>query len=353
MAKYLIQGETLTAIANKIRVYISKIGDNTHTIDPNVVAEDKTFKENSIKVHYIEDFDSGELSFEDYVKAHYGDIIGFDYIKNAEECTVPVIYFYNEEEEYTEPHFYVGMDIINDEIYDKWRKIELTDGEGGDIGSSTSQHNYTWDSDRKKYVYTNRVVVCSDENDGPMSPVDFPGKIEQVYNAGYEEGVKHGNGSGVPSDSVVGTWVFNDDISTTIDFDLSVDVAFMSNGSIFNKFQIQNTSSSGDCFISYGLKYDGDAYFEQTVYRSATSLWEVVDISFRTITFLSDPLHAEQIGYPADYNYDFLSWLKANAAKIGDGSSSGGGGLPAVYEVATIDDLPTSTIEGSIGIVGG
>ena len=33
MAEYVIQGETLTAIANKIRQYTTVVGNNTHIID--------------------------------------------------------------------------------------------------------------------------------------------------------------------------------------------------------------------------------------------------------------------------------------------------------------------------------
>jgi hypothetical protein len=68
-------------------------------------------------------------------------------------------------------------------VYDKWRKIETTDG---NEGSPNPEENYTWDSHLKNYIYTNRVVEGA--QDGMIAPQEFPAKIEEVYNYGSTYG---------------------------------------------------------------------------------------------------------------------------------------------------------------------
>lgn len=63
-------------------------------------------------------------------------------------------------------------------VCDKWRKIEYFD-ENYDLSNTY----YTWDSEAKNYVYTDRIVVQSDEAE-KFSPLDFPEKIVEVYQNG-------------------------------------------------------------------------------------------------------------------------------------------------------------------------
>lgn len=115
--------------------------------------------------------------------------ISYDYRANNEGVVVPVIYKTSSEggcgikalgeedsPDILEPFFYVGTVVIDGSVYDKWRKIEF--------GLKTQETRiFTWDSDSRLYVYTNRVVVG-----GRIRPEDFPEKISEVYGAGYKAG---------------------------------------------------------------------------------------------------------------------------------------------------------------------
>ena len=187
MADYLIKGKTLTAIADKIRVYTTTIGNSTHTIDTSVIESGSKFIQGAVQVYYHEDVDSDHLNVADYSdpEGYHGGVGEFKYLENLEGNIVPVIYMDENVGDFTEPYFYLGVDIINGEIYDKWRKIELTDADGGE---ATDEYNYTWTSDAKNYIYTNRIVICTNDEDELISPSDFPNQIEEVYNKGYRDG---------------------------------------------------------------------------------------------------------------------------------------------------------------------
>ena len=181
---YLIQGETLTAIADRIRSYTSVVGNSTHIIDDEFLSNVHHLVQGAVLVLYYENVDSIDfiLGNCDYPDEYDGGANGCDYLQNAEGNTVPVIYLGLND---TEPYFYVGVEIINGMDCDKWRKIELTDGDGGE---ATDEYNYTWTSERKKYIYTNRIVICSNEVNESISPTDMPSKIDEVYDAGAANG---------------------------------------------------------------------------------------------------------------------------------------------------------------------
>lgn len=185
---YLIQGETLTAIADRIRSYTSVVGNSTHIIADEFLSNVNHLAQGAVLVLYYENVDSIDFILDncDYPDEYDGGANGCDYLQNAEGNTVPVIYLGLND---TEPYFYVGVEIINGMACDKWRKIELTDGDGGE---ATDEYNYTWTSERKKYIYTNRIVICSNEEDELLSPSDFPTKIDEVYENGYEKGSNNG-----------------------------------------------------------------------------------------------------------------------------------------------------------------
>ena len=185
---YLIKGETLTAVADRIRSYTSVVGNSTHTIDDKFLSNTHFLVQGAVLVLYYENVDSIDFILDncDYPDEYDGGADGCDYLQNAEGNTVPVIYLGLND---TEPYFYVGVEIINGMACDKWRKIELTDGDGGE---ATDEYNYTWTSERKKYIYTNRIVICSNEEDELLSPSDFPTKIDEVYENGYEKGSNNG-----------------------------------------------------------------------------------------------------------------------------------------------------------------
>jgi hypothetical protein len=69
-------------------------------------------------------------------------------------------------------YFYIGIDTINNEVCDKWQKIELYDDEGN---PANDDNNFTWTSSAKNYIYTNRITTwLYPENQDKYSPLDFP-----------------------------------------------------------------------------------------------------------------------------------------------------------------------------------
>ena len=187
MSEYLIQGETLTAIADKIRTYLNIVGDNTHKIKEELTTPGMTFVQDAIQVYFYEDIDNINM-FQNSVaylagEAYKGGINAYNYLTNNEGKLVPVIYSMEDDQARSDPYFYVGTDEIFGEVYDKWRKIETTDG---NEGSPNPEENYTWDSRLKNYIYTNRVVEGA--QDGMIAPQEFPAKIDEIYEMAFLAG---------------------------------------------------------------------------------------------------------------------------------------------------------------------
>ena len=110
-------------------------------------------------------------AYSDYDSSYYrpDDIfVAYDYLKNNNGVTVPVIYktdteYVSEGPDYDDPFYYSGKETIDGVTYDTWRKI-CADG------------SITWDSTNTVYVYTNEIVT---ENDGTTF---FTGSITPTSN---------------------------------------------------------------------------------------------------------------------------------------------------------------------------
>lgn len=193
MPEYLIQEQTLKSTADKLREYIHPIGDNTHVINSDFVEVFATdtvrglLVQGSAEVFYYENIDdeSGFILSE-YVSEdpYHGGIAYYAYLPNQNGDVVPVVYLLENNDLFTEPCFYVGTEEIDGTSYDKWRRIETTDREGGTAGPD----NYTWEADREAYFYTNRIVQIADGADVLISPLKFPEKISEVYDRGVADG---------------------------------------------------------------------------------------------------------------------------------------------------------------------
>jgi hypothetical protein len=84
--------------------------------------------------------------------------------------------------ENVDKYVYEGKAIIEEEegekIYDKWSKYNGYETEPGEEGTNL----YTTP---KFYVYTNEVISISEG----INPLDYPEKIDEVYETGYTNGV--------------------------------------------------------------------------------------------------------------------------------------------------------------------
>lgn len=164
MAEYLIQEETLIATADKIREklgILSLYGFDSKYIDGNGNLTQE------ITVYYTKYIDSPE-GYDDQVGSSDFNFVRYAYFINNEGKTVPVL-LDDYDIERADPHYYEGTETINGVVYDKWRKL--------------STDKYAWDNDAKCYKYTNIIV-----NINKYSPADFPSKIDEVYDDGYNDG---------------------------------------------------------------------------------------------------------------------------------------------------------------------
>jgi hypothetical protein len=169
--RFFINRETLTATADTIRTCLNA---SRYSIDPSVDYGNGTLLRNSVTVYSSEWIDADDI--DGYLK-ETDVFVAYDFLADNTGAVVPVIYK-TDISEYTEDvvdtndvYFYQGTAILDGNTYDKWRKIEL----GGE--------EFTWQSSQKSYIYTNIIVV-----DNGIDPVDFPSKIEDVYEAGIQEG---------------------------------------------------------------------------------------------------------------------------------------------------------------------
>lgn len=182
MVEYLIKKETLEATADEIRSCINGTPAKYSFIS-SVDDGNGRFIENSVTIGYYEYVDYNGSNYNKNIpegKQNDG-FIAYDYLPNNEGIIVPVIYKANvtitdpEDEyygaDYEDTFFYEGEEFIDGQNYNKWRKIEIGDTEFG------------WDKTAKQYVYTN-IIVANNE----ISPVDFPSKVREVYEAGAISG---------------------------------------------------------------------------------------------------------------------------------------------------------------------
>lgn len=173
MAEFLIQGETLTAVADKIRSYTE---ESKYSINENAISNEGALAQDSVVVYYTEYVDSQNVDYTGVLEGGTPDdtFVGYGYLSNNDNVIVPVIYKdgTGEGPDLEEPFFYCGTAVVNGTTYDKWRKIE-TQWDGV----------FTWAADGKKYAYTNVIVL-----ENGINPVDMPQRIVDVYNVGHAAG---------------------------------------------------------------------------------------------------------------------------------------------------------------------
>ena len=99
MAEYLIQGDTLSAMADTIRDCLNL---NKYTIDPSVIESDGVLVTDSVTQHYIEYIDS-EFQSEGVKNYSRFSLLGYDFLENNKGITVPVLY---PDRSYDEPDYY-------------------------------------------------------------------------------------------------------------------------------------------------------------------------------------------------------------------------------------------------------
>ena len=194
--EYLIKGETLDAIGNKIREYVD-VNSKQGELDPTLVYPDGTIDQGAINAYYEEYIDSSGTK--DYGIRTVDEILfeAYDYLENNDGTVVPVLYEYFEDELCTnQPYYYEGTSDIDGVTYDKWRVIEL--------GNDT----FNWDSVEKKYTYTNRVIINK-----KIPTANIPDEIENVYNKGYEDGNAGAGAGGKPV--LYGSYILKESIDYT------------------------------------------------------------------------------------------------------------------------------------------
>lgn len=153
----------------------------------------------------------------------------------------------------------------------------------------------------KRYVNGEWVVI-----DNPDNYVDIimNGKVigvMEVDSIAPGEQVEEWDGSGVvieeiATESIIGTWVFNEEFPVAIDKVSYADrftyaVNFVSNGVSYTSIMIYYDD---DVWFGYGMRYDNYPVFEDGWWGD----------EYRTITITSESTDSK-----------FIAWLKANAVK--------------------------------------
>lgn len=170
--EYLIQKDTLEAIADSIRLHL----DETNYVFIPPVNPGVLLQSDIIRFYYEEiDAELGETSAQSSVTAGVFHAAGYE--ENNEGIVVPVLYeFINaDSQKIVDRYFYVGQGEIQGTTYDRWRKIE----EGAEC---------SWDSQKSQYVYTNVVIAAGNAAATTIDPTYFPNKIAEVYAAGLAAG---------------------------------------------------------------------------------------------------------------------------------------------------------------------
>ena len=151
---------------------------------------------------------------------------------------------------------------------------------------------------------------------------------------------------GNADDSIVGTWKFNDEMTTFFDEITTYEEfdRFNNEGNSWHELigysYVEGEKSEFDTIYAYRINVENDSQLYHTVAGDSNDYafyyeddnWHIG----QTITITEEPTDTEVI-----------AWLKANATKIGGGSSSGA----SAYTVSSVDELPSDAVEGSMAIV--
>ena len=172
--EYLIQKETLTTIADKLRQHLGTLQYQfISTVELGLL------KTSQVEKLFYETIDVGcpddGKGPQNYQELGFFTATGYDL--NNENRLVPVLYEYVNQ--FFDRYYYIGRTTILGTEVDKWRKIEyITPGE--------SENWCTWESAAKEYAYTAPVVEKADIT--KINLADFATKIEEVYTAGKAAG---------------------------------------------------------------------------------------------------------------------------------------------------------------------
>ena len=193
MSEYAIYGETLTATADAIRESLNAAEYSISSDTKSDKREIRWVAEGSVQILYREFVDYSD-TYSDGIREQEGDfsktVVAYSYLQNNNGDIVPVLYWTeNPDPDTAEPLYYIGQEIVNTEICDKWRKID--------------SDSFDWDYDAKYYIYTNSIVN-NNEIEG-IDPVDFPNHIYTIassvgissgddrYDEGYSDGYEDGS----------------------------------------------------------------------------------------------------------------------------------------------------------------
>lgn len=205
MTEYLIQTETLKATADAFRANLPST--TRYEINPEVTENQTQFLQGAVTIHYYEyvDYNSG---YDEAIPEgrRPDEFVEFNYVPNNEGIIVPVIYKANttvtdpQDEyygpDYNDSFFYEGNAVVDGQTYDKWRKIE-----------NEVSPLFGWDTSSKQYVYTNVIVrSVTVPNSEEFDPVDFPSKVYEVYETGYNKGYADSDGAPI----LYGTYLLKD-----------------------------------------------------------------------------------------------------------------------------------------------
>ena len=159
----------------------------------------------------------------------------------------------------------------------------------------------------------------------------------------YEREADMGSGDSDADDSIVGTWVFNDELteppeelrSAKIYFKYSVHLPVEDVNAKMDFINIHCFNDDG--IVSLNINYygdeGGDGYCADDVYVTTDGGWN--NECWKTITILTEPT-----------DQTFISWLKANATK----QTSETTGATA-YTAKSVDELPNDAPDGSMALV--
>ena len=122
--------------------------------------------------------------------------------------------------------------------------------------------------------------------------------------------VSQGGTTPTPSDELIGTWVFNDNIieSTLIDQSITLFFEFKSNDNNYTSMRMELTGGPKN-YIQYN---------ETEVYRGGRG-WSLSN-NYKTITITNTSNFSNDGGITLQ---EFFTWLKVNATKQGNGGSGG------------------------------
>lgn len=267
MAEYLIQGETLTATADKIRDCLD-MGE--YSFDSNLIAQERPiyWANEQIRIHYREFVDYSDAYSQIMNEQDMNldkSIIAYSYGFDYENNIVPILYWTslesNPDPDTAEPLYYQGQAEVNGVTYDKWRKID-NDG-------------FSWQDDAKQYLYTDVIVNQNDATS--ISPQDFPTFIQSIASS-----VVIGGGGGGGTDT-------SDATATAADI-LSGKTAYTSTGKITGTIAFQNAKTitpgtSNITAISKGYYASGSVIVSGSANLTAANIKSGVNIFGVTGTY--------------------------------------------------------------------